>query len=74
MYGMHLGNSDDNSIQAGNWVWIKVKYPKKLTPQEIFKVKQNFKLRALDFLDNHFNKWSEDANALDFNTITTEIK
>ena len=70
MYGLHLGNSDDNSIQAGNWTWVKVASQKKISSQEADRVKRNYALRDLCYLDANFEKWTEQGDALELDAVT----
>lgn len=61
MVGQHLGNANDNSIQSGNWKWIKIDYAEQLSSDNLEKIKQADKLKSIDFLDKDFPQWIADA-------------
>lgn len=69
MVGKHLGNASDNSIQVGNWYWIKVEM-KDMDLNSIYQLKNTLIMIEFEQLNKNFNQWLIDAHPIDINIIT----
>jgi len=69
MLGKHLGNANDNSIQVGNWYWIKVEM-KGIVPNSISQLKDTLTMIEFEQLNTNFNQWFTYAHPIDIGVIT----
>lgn len=63
MSGKHLGNASDNSIQTGNWLWIKVKDIKEINPNSNT-VQKEWKLFSFNALESKFQDFIIESVAI----------
>jgi hypothetical protein len=73
MLGQHIGNANNNSIQPGDWKWIKIDYPEHLSNDELEKFKQSNRLKSPDFLDTYFSKWIVDAMPISLAELQDQV-
>lgn len=66
--GKHLGNSNDNSIQEGDWVWIRLNTDcegEKLSFDDI----KRKRLIEFDILESRFSEWILNGTSININEI-----
>jgi hypothetical protein len=68
MSGKHLGNSNDNSIQEGDWIWIKIEPSSQDKIYELEKIKQ-MELIPFDKLEANFPEWIKNEQPLRLENI-----
>jgi len=68
MSGKHLGNASDNSIQSGNWVWIRIEnnsiYPDKIL--------NSLEFNSFDRIDFIFKNLIKNGAPISINEISTK--
>lgn len=62
MRGHHFGNADDNSVQIGQWEWLRVELGRRRTLQRA-------ELRAAQELESNFDTWLNDDRAVSLDRV-----
>jgi Predicted nucleotide-binding protein containing TIR-like domain len=68
MNGSHFGNANDNSVQSGEWLWIRVDVGNKEI-QVLDRLKK-LKLKKPDDMDSTFLNWMESDRVVPLSEIT----
>lgn len=62
MEGMHLGNASNNSVQTGNWMWLKVK--QRIEEIDINNIKNRWNSTNIKIFDESLIKAIENGSAV----------
>jgi hypothetical protein len=68
LIGKHLGNDEENSIQHGPWILIKVN-PVEMSIEEILQDSEALELQDYDYLDGIFSSAHQAMQSVEFNTV-----
>jgi hypothetical protein len=70
MNGCHLGNANNNSIQSGNWTWIKLDISGHTLADDDLKMAI---MKRTSVLDRNFSKWINNNVAVPLNEVLVSV-
>jgi len=71
MTGSHMGNSNDNSVQCGDWIWLKINFAQR-SEIDIAKLIEGKEMLSPSEINDNFRSCYESANSITLEQIVRD--